>query len=101
MDKLKSLRFYKFFTKKIKTSKIFWEIRALYSSLEIMISFVNYGIKQSKRVYKRRKAEAFNSNKEVFNVSSKVTKLLSNAFTPAPLVWFPFVILYAFLNPKV
>lgn len=69
MDKLKSLRFYKFFTKKIKTSKIFWEIRALYSSLEIMISFVDYGIKQSKRVYKRRKAEAFNSNKEEIKLS--------------------------------
>tara|TARA_B100000579_G_C22808542_1_gene843897 strand:+ start:726 stop:1751 length:1026 start_codon:yes stop_codon:yes gene_type:complete len=75
MKNLKKLSIYKFLTNKIKNSNLFWESRALFSSIEIFFSFLNYGFKQSKKVYQRRKLEPSPYTKSQKTIPSEKTYL--------------------------
>ena len=52
MKNLKKIPIYKFLSNKIKNSNLFWESRALFSSIELFFSFFDYGFKQSKSIIK-------------------------------------------------
>ena len=57
MKNLKKIPIYKFLSNNIRNSNLFWESKALFSSIELFFSFLDYGFKQSKKHYQRRKLE--------------------------------------------
>ena len=73
MKNLKKFSIYKFLSNKIKKSNLFWEFRALFSSIELFFSFLNYGFKQTKKLYQRRKLETNPYNKsQITSPSDKI-----------------------------
>ena len=73
MKNLKKFLIYKFLANKIKKSNLFWESRALFSSIELFFSFLNYGFKQTKKLYQRRKLETNPYNKsQITSPSDKI-----------------------------